>query len=148
MVLLKWSEIVWWNKKEDNFSGVRVTRYLVLYVCFVDRCLFFVLFLLAIVLSVLISSHESFKCAKSYFDINSVVFHFDDFNYGRRSRPYCCLTIATQLFFFLSKYDFAHLKLSCQDILNLYTFEICVIRYFKCFKDFAIKYIELPVTMK
>jgi hypothetical protein len=26
---------------------------------------------------------------KSPFDINSVVFHFDDSNYGRRSRPYC-----------------------------------------------------------
>jgi hypothetical protein len=26
---------------------------------------------------------------KSPFDINSVVFHFDDFNYGRRSQPYC-----------------------------------------------------------
>jgi hypothetical protein len=25
---------------------------------------------------------------KSSFDINSVVFHFDDFNYGRRSQPY------------------------------------------------------------
>ena len=25
---------------------------------------------------------------KSPFDINSVVFHFDDFNYGRRSQPY------------------------------------------------------------
>ena len=24
----------------------------------------------------------------SPFDINSVVFHFDDFNYGRRSQPY------------------------------------------------------------
>ena len=34
------------------FSGVRVTRPLVLCVCFVDRCSF-VLFLLAIVLSVL-----------------------------------------------------------------------------------------------
>ena len=37
------------------FSVVRVTRSLVLYVCFVDRCLFFVLFLLAIVLSVLLA---------------------------------------------------------------------------------------------
>ena len=36
------------------FSGVRVTRSLVLYVCFVDRCYLFVLFLLAIVLSVLL----------------------------------------------------------------------------------------------
>ena len=35
------------------FSGVRVTRSLVLYVCFVDRCLSVVLFLLAIALSVL-----------------------------------------------------------------------------------------------
>jgi hypothetical protein len=34
------------------FSGVRVSGSLVLYVCFVDRCLSFVLFLLAIVLSV------------------------------------------------------------------------------------------------
>ena len=25
---------------------------------------------------------------KPPFDINSVVFHFDDFNYGRRSQPY------------------------------------------------------------
>jgi hypothetical protein len=25
---------------------------------------------------------------KSPFDINSVGFHFDDFNYGRRSQPY------------------------------------------------------------
>jgi hypothetical protein len=33
---------------------------------------------------------------KSPFDINSVVFHFDDFNYGRRSQPFF-LTIATQL---------------------------------------------------
>ena len=48
----------------------------------------------------------------------------------------------------ISKYDFAHLKLLCEDILNLYTFEIYVIRYYKCFKDFVIKYIELPVTMK
>jgi hypothetical protein len=37
---------------------------------------------------------------KSPFDINSVVFHFDDFNYGRRSQPYFFLTIATQLFSF------------------------------------------------
>ena len=34
----------------------------------------------------------------SSFDINSVVFHFDDFNYGRRSQPFF-LAIATQLFF-------------------------------------------------
>jgi hypothetical protein len=34
------------------------------------------------------------------FDINSLVFHFDDFNYGRRSQPYFFLAIATQLFFF------------------------------------------------
>ena len=36
------------------FSGVRVTRSLVLYVCFVDRCFVFVLFLLSIVFSVLL----------------------------------------------------------------------------------------------
>ena len=35
----------------------------------------------------------------SPFDINSVVFHFDDFNYGGRSQTIFFLTIATQLFF-------------------------------------------------
>jgi hypothetical protein len=39
---------------------------------------------------------------KSPFDINSVVFHFDDINYGRRSQPYFFLTIATQLFLFIT----------------------------------------------
>ena len=42
------------------FSGVRVTQSLVLYVCFVDRCLFFVLLLLAVVLSVLLRFTDSF----------------------------------------------------------------------------------------
>ena len=40
----------------------------------------------------------------SPFDINSVVFHFDDFNYGRRSQPYFFITIATQLFLFINYY--------------------------------------------
>ena len=41
------------------FSGVRVTRSLVLCVCFVDCCLSFVLFLLAIVLYVLLRYMDS-----------------------------------------------------------------------------------------
>ena len=41
------------------FSGVRVTRYLALCVCFVDRCLFFCTFSLAIVLSVLLQFSDS-----------------------------------------------------------------------------------------
>ena len=41
------------------FSGVRVTRSLVLYVCFVDRCLSFCTFLFAIVLSVLLRYTDS-----------------------------------------------------------------------------------------
>jgi hypothetical protein len=41
------------------FSGVRVTRSLVLCVCFVDRCLSFGPFLLAIVLSVLLRYMDS-----------------------------------------------------------------------------------------
>ena len=28
------------------------------------------------------------RLKQSPFDINSIVFHFDDFNYGRRSQPY------------------------------------------------------------
>jgi hypothetical protein len=40
-------------------SGVRVTRSLVLYVCFVDHCLSFELFLLTIVLSVLLRFTDS-----------------------------------------------------------------------------------------
>ena len=38
----------------------------------------------------------------SPFDINSVVFHFGDFNYRRRSQPYIFLTIATQLDLFIA----------------------------------------------
>ena len=45
----------WHLRSPKVFSGVRVTRSLVLCVCFVDRC-HFVLFLLAIVLSVLVLS--------------------------------------------------------------------------------------------
>ena len=40
----------------------------------------------------------------SPFDIKSVVFHFDDFNYGRQSQQYFFLTIATQLVFFIDYY--------------------------------------------
>ena len=40
-------------------SGVRVTRSLVLYVCFVGHCLFFCTFLLAIALSVLLRYTDS-----------------------------------------------------------------------------------------
>ena len=44
------------------FSGVRVTRSLVLCVCFVDRCLsLFVLFLLAVVLSVLLFTDSAYQ---------------------------------------------------------------------------------------
>ena len=53
------------------FSGVHVTRSSVLYVWFVDRCLSFVLFLLAIVLSVLLRSTDS-DCP---FGIFKLVFH-------------------------------------------------------------------------
>ena len=41
------------------FTGVHVTRSLVLYVCFVDRCLSFCTFLLTIVLSVLLRYTDS-----------------------------------------------------------------------------------------
>ena len=54
------------------FGGVRVTRSLVLYVCFVDRCLTFVYFLLAIVLSdirilitLLVSSNSSYALSRT-----------------------------------------------------------------------------------
>ena len=36
---------------------------------------------------------------KSPFDINSVVFHFDDFNYGRRSQPYFFNNCNSAVFF-------------------------------------------------
>ena len=58
----------WWGDKSligtklsypPGFRGVRVTRSLVLYVCFVDRCCPFVLFLLAIVVSVLLRYTDS-----------------------------------------------------------------------------------------
>jgi hypothetical protein len=52
------------------FSGVHVTRSLALYVCFVDRCLSFCTFVLAIVLSVLLRytiSDCSFGIFKLFF---------------------------------------------------------------------------------
>ena len=45
------------------FSGVRVKRYLVLCVCFVDVVCPFVVFLLTIVLSVLLRSTDSVDCS-------------------------------------------------------------------------------------
>ena len=48
----------WQLSSPTVFSGVRVTRSLVLSVCFVDRC-HFVLFLLAVVLSVLLRYTDS-----------------------------------------------------------------------------------------
>jgi hypothetical protein len=44
--------IGYWNFSPPYFIEVRVTRSLVLCVCFVDNCLSFCLFLLAIMLSV------------------------------------------------------------------------------------------------
>jgi hypothetical protein len=56
------------------FSGVHVTRSLVLYVCFVDRCLFFCTFHSAIVLSVLLRYMDSdypFGIFKLFLKINT-----------------------------------------------------------------------------
>ena len=55
------------------FGGVRVTRSLVLCVCFVDRCLSFCTFLLAIVLSVLLRYTDS-----NYSDGISKLFYTTD----------------------------------------------------------------------
>jgi hypothetical protein len=52
------------------------------------------------------------------FDINSVVFHFDDFNYGRRSQPYFFLAIATRLFFFIAYNKMKKYDNQCYDIFQ------------------------------
>ena len=55
-------------------SGVHATRSLVLYVCFVDRCLFFCTFLSAIVLSALLrymNSDYPFGIFKLFLKINT-----------------------------------------------------------------------------
>ena len=57
------------------FSGVRVTRSLVLYVCFVDRCLSFCTFSLVIVSSVLLRYTDSWylkTLLNSIYYINKV----------------------------------------------------------------------------
>jgi hypothetical protein len=56
------------------FSGVRVTRSLVLYVCFVDRCLSFCVFLLAIVLSVLLSIGHCVVCSSVFWPLCCLFF--------------------------------------------------------------------------
>jgi hypothetical protein len=63
------------NKVDMGFSGVRVNRSVVVCVCFVDRCLSLVLYLLVIVLSVvlrlrilitpLVSSNSSYVLIRS-----------------------------------------------------------------------------------
>jgi len=63
------------------FSGVRVTRSLVLCVCFVDRCPF-VLFILVIVLSVLLRYTDSdypFGIFKLFFHGGQISFLLGDF---------------------------------------------------------------------
>jgi hypothetical protein len=40
----------------------------------------------------------------SPFDINSIVFHFDDFNYGRRSQPYFFFNNCNSAGFFFINY--------------------------------------------
>ena len=58
----------------------------------------------------------------SPFDINSVVFHFDDFNYGRRSQPYFFLTIATQLgFIHKLLYYIKYMFYRCASIASFFT---------------------------
>jgi hypothetical protein len=44
---------------------------------------------------------------KSTFDTNTVVFHLDDFNYGRRITTIFFLAIATQLVFFITVFSLA-----------------------------------------
>ena len=58
------------------FSGVRVTRSLVLCVCFTDRYLSFITFSLAIVLSVLLrytASDYYFSIFRSFLKYNAVI---------------------------------------------------------------------------
>jgi len=68
------------HSKEHVSSGVRVTRSLVLCVCFVDRCLSFCLFVfcfLAIVLSVLLRYTDSdypFGIFKLFFKDLAIIF--------------------------------------------------------------------------
>jgi hypothetical protein len=57
----------------------------------------------------------------SPFDINSVVFHFDDFNHGRRSQPYFFLTIETQLFFHKLLYYIIYMCYRCASKASFFT---------------------------
>ena len=56
------------SRSPPAFIGVRVTRSLVLYVCFVDRCLYFVLFLLANALYVLLR-YMDYDCPFGIFKL-------------------------------------------------------------------------------
>jgi hypothetical protein len=55
----EWAQVLDDLGSPPVFNGFRVTRSLVLYVCFVDRCLSVCIFLLAIVLSVLLQFMDS-----------------------------------------------------------------------------------------
>jgi hypothetical protein len=75
----------------------------------------------------------------SQFDINSVVFHLDDFDYGRRLQPYFFLTNATQLFFskVIILYQI-HVLLMCFKSFLLHKL-ICIV--------YLLKYLNTNVTV-
>jgi len=103
-----------------DFSGVRVTQFLVLCVCFVDRCFSFVLFLLTIVLSVLLRFTDSdypfgiFKLLlwKSYVPIGCVFLHivrtemFGSFMFQSYFNHKCLGSSNIHIFFLVSNTDF------------------------------------------
>ena len=73
------------------FSGIRVTRSLVVCVCFVDRCLSFCNFLLAIVLSVLLRFTDS--------DYHFGIFKFYlETNLSKEQRFHYCSTFPSTIF--------------------------------------------------
>ena len=85
------------------FSGVRITQYLALYVCFVDRCLSFCTFHLVIVLSVLLRYTDSdylFGIVKLFLRL--IVDH-----------KYNMLIYTTMYFHLLSKYSMQVVIFSC-----------------------------------
>jgi preprotein translocase subunit SecG len=95
-------------------KSLKITRSLVLYVCFVDRCLSFVLFILSIVLSVLLQytdSDHSFGIFKHLATVLSVLLQYTDSDFPFGIFKLLSIVLSVLLQYTDSDYPFGIFKL-------------------------------------
>ena len=107
-----------------GFSGVRVTRALVLCVCFVDCCLSLILFLLAILLSVLrryVHSDYPLVSSRSSYCVICLFLHRVMSNI---LLLFCVVFFVLFFFFLCLVYTMLQFSLDCPFLIALYVFSL------------------------